>query len=260
MFNRRYTHQKPKLFLLTPLLLLAASTGMGQTTIFTYQGRLTDGGPAANGSYDFVFRLFDAATGGTQLGPINAHPGVAVTNGVFTVQLNFGSLGGFPDNFSGGDRYLEISLRQQSADPSAPFTTLSPRQQITSSPYSIRSASAASADTATNALQIGGVPANQFVVTSDPRLSDARPPAPGNSNYVQNTTVAQAASNFNISGNGTAGGTLSGNAVNSMTEYDIAGSRVLTAGGASNTFLGLGVAPAKQWVCKFILWQQRRCC
>jgi hypothetical protein len=33
--------------------------------------------------------------------------------------------------------------------------------------------------------------------------------APGNTNYIQNTTTQQAGSNFNISGSGTMGGTLS---------------------------------------------------
>src|SRR5438874_9399807 len=35
----------------------------------------------------------------------------------------------------------------------------------------------------------------------------------GSGNYIQNATTQQASSNFNISGNGNAGGTLSGNIV-----------------------------------------------
>src|SRR5207247_1578416 len=55
----------------------------------------------------------------------------------------------------------------------------------------------------------------------------------------QNTTSAQASSNFNISGNGTAGGTLSANIVNSNTQYNIGGSRVFSIAGSNNTFAGL---------------------
>jgi len=35
-----------------------------QTTSFTYQGRLTDGGVPANASYDLQFALFDSLSGG----------------------------------------------------------------------------------------------------------------------------------------------------------------------------------------------------
>jgi hypothetical protein len=36
------------------------TTAQAQTTSFTYQGRLTDGGTAANGNYDLQFTLFDS--------------------------------------------------------------------------------------------------------------------------------------------------------------------------------------------------------
>jgi hypothetical protein len=78
----------------------------GQTTTFTYQGQLTDAGAAANGNYDLQFALFDAASGGTQIGSTLARASVAVSNGVFTVQLDFG-VSAFP----GSDRFLEIGVR-----------------------------------------------------------------------------------------------------------------------------------------------------
>ena len=34
-------------------------------TAFTYQGRLTDGGDLANGTYNFIFALYDVGVGGT---------------------------------------------------------------------------------------------------------------------------------------------------------------------------------------------------
>ena len=117
-------------------LLCGASAALGQTTGFTYQGRLADGGTPAGGVYDMKFRLTDAG-GNSQGSPDTVtldNPGVQVTNGVFTVQLDFGA-----GAFDGGARYLEISVRAHSADPaSPPYTALSPRQQITSTPYAIR--------------------------------------------------------------------------------------------------------------------------
>jgi hypothetical protein len=167
--------QKPallKLLFVSLILLLSAPAALAQGSAFTYQGRLTDGGTAPTGSYEMEFRLFDAASGGTQQpqpSPVTIQftgaQAVAVTDGVFTVQLDFGA-----DAFPGAARYLEISVRQadaaaggsltstrthgsgvrQTNDPVA-FTTLSPRQPITATPYAIRSLSAETAATAATA-------------------------------------------------------------------------------------------------------------
>lgn len=45
-------------------LFIGTSTAFGQSAAFTYQGRLTDGGTAANGIYDMQFKLYDTATVG----------------------------------------------------------------------------------------------------------------------------------------------------------------------------------------------------
>jgi len=42
-------------------IVLSGGAIFGQTSGFTYQGRLTDGGTPANGNYDLQFVLFDAA-------------------------------------------------------------------------------------------------------------------------------------------------------------------------------------------------------
>jgi hypothetical protein len=175
---------------------LFTSVAVAQTTSFTYQGRLQDGGTTANGSYDFQFTLWDSLTGGTQQPqptPITVtRSSVAVAAGTFTVPLDFG-LGVFP----GADRFLEISVRSAGV---GDFATLSPRQQISNTPYSLRSQNATSAD---NALQLGGVAANQYVVTTDSRMSDARPPTSGSANYIQNQSASpQPLSSFNISNDG----------------------------------------------------------
>src|SRR5207253_8201050 len=72
-------------------ILFGASEALAQTTSFTYQGRLTDGGTAANGNYDLQFALFDSPSGGTQIGSTQTLNTVAVSNGVFTVSLDFGA-------------------------------------------------------------------------------------------------------------------------------------------------------------------------
>ena len=161
----------------------------------TYQGRLTNAGAQASGSYDMQFTVYDALAGGTAQSEMLTVANVQVTNGVFTAPLNFGaSL--FNNNNA---RFLEIGVRPGGG--SGAFTLLAPRQPITQVPYAIN------AQTATNAAQLGGVAANQFVQTNDARLTDARAPTTGSTNYIQNSTTQQTA-NINISGNGTLGGNL----------------------------------------------------
>jgi hypothetical protein len=58
---------------------------------------------------------------------------------------------------------------------------------------------------ATNAEQLNGLAANQYVLTTDPRLSDSRPPTAGSSNYIQNNAGTAQNANFNITGDGTVG-------------------------------------------------------
>jgi hypothetical protein len=235
------------------ILALGASLALsvvagGQTSTFTYQGQLTEGGALANGAYDLQFKMFDALTGGNQLpigSPITATlPGVQVTRGVFTVQLDF-SAGIF---FSGEDRFLDIAVKHP-ADSS--FTTLSPRQHLTSIPYATRSGSANAADVATvaivsnDATQLGGVPANLFVVTTDPRMSDARSPLSGSDNYIQNSTNQQPA-NFNVGGDGVVGGNLGIGAVSPGSRLNITGNGIVRARINSDSNGGLSFALSNQ--------------
>src|SRR5215467_2472299 len=225
---------KLPLFVLVAFFILNHQQVSAQTTEFTYQGRLLFGGVPANGSFDFEFRLFDDVAAGTQQGSTQSLTAVNVANGVFSVRLDFGN------QFPGAPRFLDINVRQ-AGDPS--FTPLSPRQSITSAPYAIKSLTADTATNATaanNASQLNGLDAGQYVLATDARLSDARNPLPHSINYIQNSAQQQVLSNFNISGNGTVGATLSGNLVNAQTEFRLGGSRVLGTPGANNLFVGVG--------------------
>jgi len=104
------------------------STLFAQGTAFTYQGRLTSGTNVANGSYDLTFSVWTNASGAAQVGSTITNPATAVSNGLFTVTLDFGA------NFPGADRWLEIGVRTNGG---GAFSLLTPRQKLTSTPYAI---------------------------------------------------------------------------------------------------------------------------
>lgn len=110
------------------VLLLSPSGAPAQSagSAFTYQGQLKEGGLPADGAYDFQFTLYDDL-GVVVGGPISVedHP---VTNGLFSAILDFGA-----GSFTGDARFLEISVRP--GDSGGAFTTLSPRQELTPTPY-----------------------------------------------------------------------------------------------------------------------------
>jgi hypothetical protein len=115
--------------LLAALLAGPAATAAPAGTVFTYQGRLQDAGTAAGGTYDFRFLLYDAPVGGSQVGPIVNRDDVVVTNGLFTVALDFGAAA-----FAGNQRFLEIAIRPGAS--SGSYTTLNERQELQVSPHS----------------------------------------------------------------------------------------------------------------------------
>ena len=99
------------------LLLLSVGVAQAQTTQFTYQGRLNDGGNAANGAYDMQFKLFDALSAGAQVGSTVSLTSVNVSGGIFTVTLDFG-----------------ISMVRSSGLPSSPMRRLPSGSTITQCP------------------------------------------------------------------------------------------------------------------------------
>ena len=122
---------KPLLIVLTLLSTLNSqfSTAFAQGTAFIYQGRLNSGGSPASGTYNLTFSLFNTNTTGVAIaGPVTNNS-VIVTNGLFTALIDFGS-----GVFTGTTNWLEIGVETNGFNS---FTTLTPRQQVTPTPYAI---------------------------------------------------------------------------------------------------------------------------
>ena len=172
-------------------LLASLHRAAAQGTAFTYQGRLMDGGNPANGSYDLSFSLYTVSSdGAVAAGPITL-PATGVTNGLFTVTLDFGPV------FNAGSSYwLDISVRTNGG---GAFTELSPRQPLTPSPYSIYSGFAAYAGLSdgvvggtigANAFQVGAGPTPGQVLSYNGSLLAWTTPSGGggsNANYTIST-------------------------------------------------------------------------
>jgi hypothetical protein len=157
-----------------------------QTTEFTYQGKLTDQGASATGTYQMEFGLFDAAVDGNQIGSTISNSAVSVAQGMFTVRLDFGAAA-----FVGPDRFLQVSVRRSAGDP---FITLLPRHKIGSTPYATKSKAA---DEAGNAAMLNGQPASEYVTNTSLDAS-----------VIRNQSTEQTNANFHISGNGVFGGNV----------------------------------------------------
>ena len=141
-------------------------------TGFTYQGYLTDGGSPTNGAYDLQFKLFNDASVGTQVGSTVTKGDVVVSEGIFTVGLDFG------DVFDGTAYWLEIWVRPGAS--TGGYQQLLPRQPLTTVPY---------ASYATNAPWSGlsGVPAG-FADDVD-----------NNTTYAAGNQLSLAGTTFNVS-------------------------------------------------------------
>jgi hypothetical protein len=133
-------------FILMLAILASIRQASAQGTAFTFQGQFSDGASLATGLYDMTFALYDAASGGNLSGTLT-NSATGVTNGLFTVMLDFG---GGP--FNGTPRWVEISARTNG---SASFNLLGPRQPVSPGPYAIYAENAGAAAQA-NSLVSGG--------------------------------------------------------------------------------------------------------
>jgi hypothetical protein len=101
-------------------------------TGFIYQGELTDADGPVTGTCDLRFSLYDAANNGDQQGSTQTINGVSIEDGRFSALINGGNEFG-ADAFMGDARWLEVAVRCPAG--SGSFTVLSPRQELTATPY-----------------------------------------------------------------------------------------------------------------------------
>jgi hypothetical protein len=136
-------------------------------TAFTFQGELYTDGQPTSGDVDLQFRLFDAALGGGQVGATLCVDNQAVSDGRFTVLLDFGAA------YNGATRFLEIAVRtdagQSCADASG-FTLLTERQPLSATPHASFALAAGTANL------LNGQPASFFTNAANltGTLADAR--------------------------------------------------------------------------------------
>ena len=117
---------------------LMSAAAVGQPTSFTYQGQLKEQGLPLNGPVDMRFTLYDSESAVTPMaGPIACDgltfAPVEVTNGLFTVELDFGS-----DAFQQGGEWLQVAVRAPH-DPTdtGAYTALTPWQHLTAAPFAL---------------------------------------------------------------------------------------------------------------------------
>ena len=138
--------------LLLPTLLFTLNahlaTAHAQGTAFTYQGQLLNNGSPANGSYDLTFALFNTNASGVAIAGSVTNNAVSVTNGLFTTMIDFG-----PGVFTGATNWLQIGVATNGV---SSFTPLSPRQQLTPTPYATFANTAANLSGTLPAAQISG--------------------------------------------------------------------------------------------------------
>src|SRR5690242_7998512 len=134
-----------------------------QGTAFTYQGQLRANNASTSGTYDLTFTLFGTNTAGVAIaGPLINSP-VNISNGLFTVILDFGN------QFNGNSRWLEIGVRTNGG---GAFSTLEPRKPLTPTPYAIMTGSASNFLGTLPAAQLSGTYSNQVLFNNGANVFD----------------------------------------------------------------------------------------
>ncbi len=106
-----------------PVVAFSAPPG----TSFPYQGRLTDNGAPANGTYDLQIRLFNSSIGGSQQGLTVLLNDQVVSNGVFTADVDFGA------EYDGKALWIQIDVRPGAS--AGAYTPIFPRTKVAATPY-----------------------------------------------------------------------------------------------------------------------------
>lgn len=208
-------------------LLAAFTTSAPLGTAFTYQGQLKDAGLPANASYDFQFKLFDAAAAGAQIGSTILKGDVAVSAGQFSVSLDFGAT-----PFAGQSRFLEIGVRPGAS--TGAYTLLGARQELTPSPNALHSATTSDAEvqrrTVSPACSVG-----QYVRAI---AADGTPTCASDANSGGTVTSV-------TPGSGLSGGTITGSGTISVAPLGITSSMIAN-GAISSGKIANGAVGAAQ--------------
>jgi len=184
------------------VLATPTSTAFAQGTAFSYQGRLNANGAPANGGYDLTFALFSSSNAVGQVGGTLTNLNTGVTNGLFSVTLDFGS-----GVFIGQNLWLQVGVRTNGA---AAFTPLAPLQPILAVPYAVM------ANSASNLL--GTLPASQLTGT----LPAAQLPASALTNGATSVTLTGTFSGNGAGLTGTQAGSLNASASNIVNAITLA--------------------------------------
>ena len=198
---------------------LQLSTLRAQGTPFTYQGQLQNNGSLANGTYNLQFLLYTNSSGGTAVaGPVTTN-GVNVTNGLFTVLIDFGA-----NVWNGSTNWMEVDVETNGA---VSFTTLAPRQQVTPTPYAI---SAENVSGTVGPAALGGTYGNAVTLNNANNILTGS--FTGNGVNVTNVNALSLnglrATNFwQLGGNNVASGQILGSTNSQALEVRVANQRVL---------------------------------
>jgi hypothetical protein len=235
-----------KLALFAGITLSSLAAAQPLTSEFTYQARLTSAGSPAAGPHDLRFRLYDAAAGGTQVGPTLCADNVTVADGMLTVSLDFGG------QFEGQQRFLEVEVRAESGLECSNldgFTILSPRQVLSAVPnaaFALTSASATnattaiSATTAANASQLNGQPAAFY--TNAANLTGTVPAGLLEGTYTGPLALSNAANSFSGSGAGLTGLSASNIGSGTLAQARLPNPLSLSGADATGTLVGQNAA------------------
>jgi hypothetical protein len=130
------------------MVAVATMSDSARAAPLVFQAVLENGGTPINDAIDLRFRLWDAATAGSQLGWDVLVEDRLLTDGYLTEGLDFGV------SPSGDVGWLEIAVRDAAS--TGAYSILGPRRPLNPTPLAIRAGVASNAASATDALALDG--------------------------------------------------------------------------------------------------------
>ena len=182
-----------------------ANLALAQGTAFTYQGQLQNNGSPASGTYNLTFSLFNTNSGGVPVaGPVTNNA-VVVTNGLFTVLIDFGAACSPANQY-----WLQIGVETNGV---SSFTTLMPRQQLTPTPYAIFANTSSNLSGTVSAAQLNGTVGNSQLANSSITVNAGAGLSGGGTVALGGTTTLNNAGVLSVTGNADITATTVGGAV-----------------------------------------------